>query len=184
MLHYLRISIFLIYTYGKLVFLKQKDKLLVTRWISSGDLTYSMVTTVNTVLCTWTLIREYILNVLTTHTNGNYVKWWMRKLTLLWLSFHHVYTIHTSSVQNVSIYVIWKIETFFWRRYKKHCTQDSDASVPFQVGTLGPHTVLPLTISGPFWFSWISLMVWNLFPFKGDFSLGKSQKSQGTKSGL
>ena len=27
-------------------------------------------------------------------------------------------------------------------------------------------------------------MVWNLFPFKGDFSLGKSQKSQGTKSGL
>ena len=27
-------------------------------------------------------------------------------------------------------------------------------------------------------------MVWNLFPFKGDFSLGKSQKSQGAKSGL
>ena len=27
-------------------------------------------------------------------------------------------------------------------------------------------------------------MVWNLFPFKGDFSLGKSQKSQGTNSGL
>ena len=25
-------------------------------------------------------------------------------------------------------------------------------------------------------------MVWNLFPFKGDFSLGKRQKSQGTKS--
>ena len=27
-------------------------------------------------------------------------------------------------------------------------------------------------------------MVWNLFPFKGDFSFGKSQKSQGAKSGL
>ena len=27
-------------------------------------------------------------------------------------------------------------------------------------------------------------MVWNLFPFKGDFCFGKSQKSQGTKSGL
>ena len=27
-------------------------------------------------------------------------------------------------------------------------------------------------------------MVWNFFPFKGDFSLGKSQKSQDTKSGL
>ena len=27
-------------------------------------------------------------------------------------------------------------------------------------------------------------MVWSLFPFKDDFSVGKSQKSQGTKSGL
>ena len=27
-------------------------------------------------------------------------------------------------------------------------------------------------------------MVWNLFSFKGDFSFGKSQKSQGNKSGL
>ena len=29
-------------------------------------------------------------------------------------------------------------------RYKKQCTQDNDTSVPFQVGTLGPHTVLPV----------------------------------------
>ena len=27
-------------------------------------------------------------------------------------------------------------------------------------------------------------MVWNIFPFKGDFSFGKSQMSQGAKSGL
>ena len=27
-------------------------------------------------------------------------------------------------------------------------------------------------------------MVWNLFPFKGEFRLGRSQKSQGAKSGL
>ena len=33
-------------------------------------------------------------------------------------------------------------------------------------------------------FSWISSMVWNLFPFKDDFSFGKSQTSQGAKSGL
>ena len=33
-------------------------------------------------------------------------------------------------------------------------------------------------------FSWISPMVWNLFPFKGDFNFGKSQKSQGTQSEL
>ena len=37
-------------------------------------------------------------------------------------------------------------------------------------------------LPGPF--SWISLMVWNLFPFKDDFSLGKSQKLRGAKSGL
>ena len=83
-----------------------------------------------------------------------------------------------SSAQKVSSHIIWK------KRYKKHCTQDNDSSVPFKVGTLGPHTVLPITITCPVLFSWISLMVWNLFHFKGDFSFGKSQKSQGAKSGL
>ena len=82
----------------------------------------------------------------------------------------------------------WNIH---WRRYKKHCTQDNDTSVPFKVGTLGPHTVLPaslplfktlwkpfvdILVSCPIAFSWISSMFWYLFPFKGDFSFGKSQK--------
>ena len=37
-----------------------------------------------------------------------------------------------------------KKETFFKEdtKYKKHCTQDNNASVPFKVGTLEPHTVL------------------------------------------
>ena len=43
----------------------------------------------------------------------------------------------------------------YWRRYKKYCTEDNDASVPFKVGTLGPHTVLPIAISCPVVFSWI-----------------------------
>ena len=72
----------------------------------------------------------------------------------------------------------------YQKRYKKHCTQDDDTSVPLKAGTLGPHTVLPITISCPVIFSCISLMAWNLFSFKGDFSFGKSQKSQGAKSGL
>ena len=38
-------------------------------------------------------------------------------------------------------------------RDKKHCTQDNDTSVPFKVGTLGPHTVLPIAISCPIVFS-------------------------------
>ena len=77
-----------------------------------------------------------------------------------------------------------KNRDIYCRGYKKHCTQDNDASVPFKVGTLGPHTVLPIAISCLFIFSWISSMVWNPFPFKGDLSFRKIQKSQGTKSGL
>ena len=53
---------------------------------------------------------------------------------------------YTRFVQKVSSHVIKK-QTFIKEdtRYKKHCTQDNDASVPFKVGTLGPHTVLPVT---------------------------------------
>ena len=41
------------------------------------------------------------------------------------------------SVQKVSSHAIWKIETFTEEdtRYKQHCTQDNEASVPFKVGT-------------------------------------------------
>ena len=85
---------------------------------------------------------------------------------------------HTRSFQKVSSHVLWTRETCIEEdtRYKKHCTQDNDASGPFRVGTLGPHTILPVTISCPVIFSWIPSMVQSLFPFKGDFSFGKSQK--------
>ena len=86
-------------------------------------------------------------------------------------------------VQKASNHIIWKIETFIAEdiRCKKHCTKDNDTSVPFTVGTLGSHTILPIAISCPVIFSWISSVVWNLFPFKDGFSLGKSQKLQGAK---
>ena len=50
------------------------------------------------------------------------------------------------SVQKVSSHVLWNIETFIEEdtRYKKYCTWDNDASVPFKGGTLGPDTVLQL----------------------------------------
>ena len=82
-------------------------------------------------------------------------------------------------VQKISSHILWKIETFIekYTRYKKHCIQDNDASAPFKVGTLGPHTVLPIAISYFIVFSWISLKVWNLFPFKSDFTFGKSLMS-------
>ena len=94
--------------------------------------------------------------------------------------------VYKRSVQKASRHVIWKIETFIEEdtRYRKHYTWDNDTSVPFTVGTSGPHTVLLIAISCLVVFSWISSMVWNLFPLKGDFSFVKNWKLQGTKSGL
>ena len=62
------------------------------------------------------------------------------------------FIIYTRCIQKVSRHVIRKIETFIEEdtRFKKHCTQDNDASVPFKVG---PHTVLPIAISCPVVFS-------------------------------
>ena len=74
----------------------------------------------------------------------------------------------------------------YWRRYKIQETLYVGQwhLNPFKVGTLGPHTVLPILIGCPVIVPWFSSMVWNLFPFKGDFSFGKSQKCQSAKSGL
>ena len=56
-------------------------------------------------------------------------------------------------VHKIPSCVLWKIETFIEEdtRHKK-CTQDNDASVPFKVGTLGPHTVLQLPSAIPLYF--------------------------------
>ena len=91
----------------------------------------------------------------------------------------YTYMVCPESIQPCSI----KNRDIYCRRCKKHCTYNNDTSVPFKVGTSGPHTVLPNAISCPVIFSCISSMVWNLSPFKGDFSFGKSQQSQGAKFG-
>ena len=58
-------------------------------------------------------------------------------------------------VQKVSSHVMRKMEisTEEDTRYKKQCTQDNDTSVAFKAGSLGTHTVLPMTISCPVIFS-------------------------------
>lgn len=49
--------------------LDERDTLSFIRLISSGDLTYSLVTVINnTVLYSCNLLKGYILNVLITHT--------------------------------------------------------------------------------------------------------------------
>ena len=53
--------------------------------------------------------------------------------------------------------------------------KDSNVSVPFKIGTLGPHTVLSIAISGPVVFSWVSLTAWNCFLSKMILVLGKAR---------
>ena len=51
---------------------------------------------------------------------------------------------HMGSVQKVSSHTLCKRDMYGEdTSYKKHCTQDNDAPVPFKGGTLAPHTVLP-----------------------------------------
>ena len=88
-------------------------------------------------------------------------------------------------LQKVSSHVIWKIETFIEEdtSYKKHCTQDNNTSIPFKVGTLRPHIVLPITISCPVIFSWISLMVWISSLSKVILVLGKARSHRASNLG-
>ena len=73
-----------------------------------------------------------------------------------------------------------KNRSIYWRRYKIQETLyiGQRCLSPLQSRYIG------ISISCPVIFFWISSMVGNLFPFKGDFSFAKKQKSQGTKSGL
>ena len=95
-----------------------------------------------------------------------------------WIIFHY-YEVCAEGVQPCNM----KNRDICWRIYKTQETLYIGQwhPVPFKVGTLGLHTVLPITIGYPFIFFWISSTVWTLFPLKGDFSFVKSQKSQGTK---
>ena len=81
-----------------------------------------------------------------------------------------------------------KNRNIYWRRYKIqetvyvgqwHLSPFQNRQLGNSHGSLSRHQ-LPHHIA----FSWISSMVWNLFYFKGEFSFGESQKSQGAKSGL
>ena len=60
--------------------------------------------------------------------------------------YTYTYIFFIMPVQKVSSHAIWKRD-IYWRRYKKHCTQDNDTSILFKVGILGPHTVLPASLA-------------------------------------
>ena len=76
-----------------------------------------------------------------------------------------------------------KNKDIYWRRYQKHCTWTTDLSVPVKAGTLGPHPVSQSPSATPLYFL-ESHWQCEISSFKGDFSLGKSQKLQSAKSGL
>ena len=67
------------------------------------------------------------------------------------------------SVQKVFSQVLWKIQIFEedtrYKEHRHHYPMCNDASIPFKVGTLGPHTVLPITTNYPSYFpesQWLS----------------------------
>ena len=99
--------------------------------------------------------------------------------SIIWLVQNEVCpeSIQPCAVRNRDIY---------WRRYKiqQALSIGQWGLSPLKIRHLGTSHSSPIVFSCPFVFSWISLTVWNLFPSKGDFSFGKSQKSQSTKSRL
>ena len=74
--------------------------------------------------------------------------------TSTYMYMHMCVYMYTRSVQMVSSYVIWKIETCIKQdtRYKKHCTQDNDTSVPFKVDTWDLAQLFQLPPAVPLYF--------------------------------
>ena len=62
---------------------------------------------------------------------------------------------YTRPVQKVSSLVIWKIETFTEedRRYRKHCTQDNDTSIPFKAAPWDLTQFSQLPSAAPLYFT-------------------------------
>ena len=75
--------------------------------------------------------------------------------TLLSLSVCYVHKVCPGSIQPCSM----KNRDIYWRRYHKHCTEDNDTLVPFKVGTLQPHTVLPTSL--PLCKTLCKILCWN-----------------------
>ena len=66
--------------------------------------------------------------------------------------------IYVWSVQKVSSHVIWEIETFI-EEDTRNIVQRTMMPQSLKVVTLGPHKVLPVAISCPIGYSWISSMM-------------------------
>ena len=95
-------------------------------------------------------------------------------------------------MKNRDIYWRYKIQETYIKQWclrslqSRHLgTSHSSPSISSIVQNSLQNPLLESPSAALFWqYSWISSMVWNLLFFKGDFSFGKSQKSQGTRSGL
>ena len=118
------------------------SKLLVTRWISSGNLMYSMVTTVkNILLYTW---RQWILkkkkNVLT-RKKSNCVRDVLTNLIMIiisqyiWVSSHHCVSLHNAICQlylnfknpkdkKIKLYILNK--AFLWKCISKKLFKETE----------------------------------------------------------
>ena len=88
--------------------------------------------------------------------------------------------LYTRSVQEVSSLVLWKIRDIFWRIYK---IQETLYTGQWHLSVLQSRH-LGTSHSSPNRHQLPHCIFLHLLPFKGNFSFGKSQKLQGTKSGL
>ena len=86
------------------------------------------------------------------------------------------------SVQKVFSRVLWKIEAFI-EEDTRNIVHRTMTLGPLQSRHLGTSHSSPNRHQLPIIFSWISSMVWNLFPFKGDFSFGKARSHRGPNLG-
>ena len=101
----------------------------------------------------------------------------------LYVVFHHIYIhiygvkyeVYPESIQPCNM----KNKDIYWRRYEIQETSyiGQWCLSPLQSTYLVTSHSSPNCHQLPVIFSWISLTVWNLFPFKDDFGFGKSQKS-------
>ena len=110
-----------------------------------------------------------------------------------------VYSYIPRSVQKVSSHARSKRETFIKEGTRnivhrtmmpqspskcRHLWTSEFSQHLFHCSKCSAKSFVGITISCPIVFSCMSLMVWNLFPFKGGFNFGKSHKSQSAKSEL
>ena len=122
----------------------KRYKLPVIKWVSVGDLIYSMMTIVNNVLYTWKLLREQILNVITTKKN---VMDMLTDLTVVIISQYtrisNNYNIHLKLARCCQLYLNKPIRNEKKKKWSRNSFLITGHLGSFVPATLSPQHHLP-----------------------------------------